>query len=364
MSSFRLHPLAPEAPAAPTLDPAQEQARRQLERIRNALQGGGGDPPRRGIARWFTRETPAAPVRGLYLWGGVGRGKTFLMDRFFDELPFEGKQRLHFYRFMQRVHDELATLKDRPDPLTEVTRRLAGARVLCLDEFFVSDITDAMILDRLLRGLLERGVTLVITSNLPPEDLYRDGLQRERFLPAIRLIREQLTVFHLADGCDYRLRALPEDGAYQVPADAAAEARLGATFRALAGEDAAGTGSLEVEGRAIPVRGLSRESVWFDFRVLCGDARGTADYAELARRFHTVLISGVPVMDAAREDAARRFLGLVDTFYDRGVNLLLTAEAPPEGLYRGQRLRFEYARCVSRLQEMGTRDYLHAPHRP
>ncbi|MFP4245266.1 MAG: cell division protein ZapE, partial [Ectothiorhodospira sp.] len=194
MSSFRLHPLAPEAHAAPTLDPAQEQARRQLERIRNALQGGGGDPPRRGIGRWFTRETPAAPVRGLYLWGGVGRGKTFLMDRFFDELPFEGKQRLHFYRFMQRVHDELATLKDRPDPLAEVTRRLAGARVLCLDEFFISDITDAMILDRLLRGLLERGVTLVITSNLPPEDLYRDGLQRERFLPAIRLIQEQLTV--------------------------------------------------------------------------------------------------------------------------------------------------------------------------
>ncbi|MBK1691901.1 cell division protein ZapE [Ectothiorhodospira mobilis] len=345
------------------LDPAQERAWGQLQRIRDALCG-ERQAPRRGIGRWFTRETPAPAVRGLYLWGGVGRGKTLLMDRFFEQLPFEDKLRLHFYRFMQQVHAELATLKDQPDPLALVTRRMARARVLCLDEFFVSDITDAMILDRLLYGLLAQGVTLVTTSNLPPEALYQDGLQRERFLPAIRLIQEQLTVFHLADGCDYRLRALPEEGVYQVPADTAAETRMADTFRALAGEDAPGTGSVEVEGRPIPVRGLAREAAWFDFRVLCGDGRGTADYVALARRFHTLLVSGVAVMDAGREDTARRFLALVDTLYDRGVNLLLTAEAPPEGLYRGQRLRFEYGRCVSRLQEMRTRDYLHAPHRP
>ncbi|MCG5514133.1 cell division protein ZapE [Ectothiorhodospira shaposhnikovii] len=350
-----------------TLDPAQERAWQHLQRILDALQAAPPRPPARShaITRWLRRTpAPAEPVRGLYLWGDVGRGKTFLVDRFFEALPLEDKLRLHFHRFMQRVHAELKTLKDQPDPIRVVSRRLATARVLCLDEFFVSDITDAVLLHRLLAGLMENGVTLITTSNIPPRELYKDGLQRDLFLPAIDILQRHLEVVHLDGAVDYRLRALEQAEIYHAPLDDTADARLHEAFLSLAPEPGTLGGTLTVEGRDIPVQRLADGVVWFDFKDICDGPRSQLDYVEIAREFHTVLISRLPVMDAAMENAARRFLALVDEFYDRKVKLIVSAEVRPEQIYQGQRLRFEYQRCVSRLLEMQSRAYLASPHLP
>ncbi|MCG5511210.1 cell division protein ZapE [Ectothiorhodospira lacustris] len=348
------------------LDAAQEQAWQHLQRIRDDLLAAPPRPARsHAFTRWLRRApTPAEPVRGLYLWGDVGRGKTFLVDRFFEALPLEDKLRLHFHRFMQRVHAELKTLKDQPDPIRIVSHRLATARVLCLDEFFVSDITDAVLLHRLLAGLMENGVTLITTSNIPPRALYKDGLQRELFLPAIDILQRHLEVVHLDGAVDYRLRALEQAEIYHAPLDDEAGVRLNEAFQSLAPEPGTQGGALAVEGRQIPVQRLADGVVWFHFKDICDGPRSQLDYVEIAREFHTVLISGLPVMDAAMENAARRFLALVDEFYDRKVKLIISAEARPEQIYQGQRLRFEYQRCVSRLLEMQSRAYLASPHLP
>jgi cell division protein ZapE len=306
------------------------------------------------------------PLRGLYLWGGVGRGKTFLVDEFFAELPIREKRREHFHRFMQDVHAGLRRHRNLASPLGRVARDLASrSRLLCIDEFVVGDIADAMVLATLLRALFAQGVTLVATSNLPPSELYRGGLQRERFLPAITLIEKHCRAIQLDAGVDYRLRQLERATLFHGPECDDAGVRLAVEFERLADRPGEKDVRVQVAGRPVRARREAEDVVWFDFRDICEGPRSAADYIEIARCYHTVFVSGVPVMDAGREDAARRFITMVDEFYDRGVNLILSADAgEPGALYQGERLGFEFRRTASRLTEMQGRQYLARPHRP
>ena len=308
-----------------------------------------------------------APEKGLYFWGGVGRGKTYLMDSFYESLPFEKKMRIHFHRFMRRVHQELDRHKGKANPLDTVAESIAcEARVICFDEFFVSDITDAMILALLLEGLFQRGVTLVATSNIIPDHLYRDGLQRERFLPAIELLNRHCQVVNVDGGRDYRLRALEKAELYYSPLGDDAERAISQTFDSLVvleGEIKTDV-ALDIEGRSIPARKVAEDLVWFDFAAICEGPRSQNDYIEVAREFHSVVISNVPRFGPGNDDAARRFINLVDEFYDRSVKLALSAAAPVHELYSGGRLGFEFQRTESRLLEMQSREYLACPHRP
>jgi len=343
-------------------DAAQDHAIARLEELRLRLEAaharGGG---LLGRLRRLRRE-PAKPVRGLYLWGGVGRGKTFLMDLFRGQLAVPSR-RDHFHRFMKDVHARLRGLREREDPLAIVAADIASdARVLCLDELYVSDIADAMLLSGLFAGLVERGTTLVFTSNAPPADLYRDGLQRSRFLPAIALIERCTETVNVDAGLDYRLRQLEKAPLYLDAADPFAEEALALRFEEIAGESGRPGGTLEVEGRDVRLRRRSADVVWFDFDAICTGPRGTSDYVEIARDFHTVFVSGVPVFDAGSDDPARRFIALVDEFYDRNVKLVLSAAAAPDALYRGERLAFAFQRTRSRLAEMQTHEYLARPH--
>ncbi|MGB4858202.1 MAG: cell division protein ZapE [Dokdonella sp.] len=310
------------------------------------------------------RGVRAEPVRGLYLWGSVGRGKTFLMDLFQQSLPEGTALRVHFHRFMQDIHARLRTLSGHSDPLVSVAEQIADQhRVICLDEFFVLDIGDAMILGNLLKALFERGVVLVTTSNTAPQNLYKDGLQRERFLPAIDLIEQHCETVELVSPTDWRLRALKQAPVYHCPADADAEAEMLNTFRRVAGSAGRVDFSMTLNDRHVPVRREANGVIWFDFPALCEGPRGVADYIELARSYSTLLVSGVPQFTRQTEDAARRFVELVDELYDRGVKLVLTAAAPITKLYDGQRLRVAFARTESRLIEMQSEDYLASEHR-
>ncbi|MCC7328834.1 MAG: AFG1 family ATPase [Gammaproteobacteria bacterium] len=345
-------------------DPAQQRAVAALDRVARELARRREAPP---LARLFRRlrRTPPPPVRGVYLWGEVGRGKTFVMDLFCDSLPQGGRLRYHFHRLMYRVHGRLKTLQDQADPLETVAAELASqTRVICFDEFFVTDIADAMILGNLLDGLFRRGVTLVATSNIPPDELYRGGLQRERFLPAIRLIKAHTEVLHVDGPVDYRLRVLEQAGVYHAGLGPAAEAALGRWFDDLAPDAGTSGQAMEINGRDLPTRRRANGVVWFDFASLCEGPRSQDDYIEIARAFQAVILADVPVLGELREDAARRFIALVDEFYDRRVKLIISAAAPVEDLYRGTRLAREFARTRSRLLEMQSRDYLAAPHVP
>ena len=304
-------------------------------------------------------------IKGLYFWGGVGRGKTYLVDSFFDCLPFEEKLRIHFHRFMQNVHRELKQLKDVESPLLIVADKLAQqARVLCFDEFHVSDITDAMLLGGLFEALFDRGVVLVTTSNQPPDDLYKGGLQRERFLPAIELMKRHTRVVNLDSGIDYRLRFLDQAEIYHTPLDSAGEQMLSENFTHMCPDTGQPDVLLEIEGRDIKTVKCGDGVVWFDFLALCDGPRGAADYIEIARQFQTVLIANIPVMGDMENDMAKRFVTMVDEFYDRHVKLIATAATEPESLYTGKRLAHEFERTVSRLQEMRTHDYLAKEHLP
>jgi cell division protein ZapE len=304
------------------------------------------------------------PVQGLYLWGGVGRGKTMLMDLFYDCLPEHDRLRMHFHRFMQRVHKELRELTGTVNPLQHVAERLAReATVLCFDEFFVSDIGDAMILAELLDGLFERGVTLVATSNVEPDRLYHNGLQRRRFLPAIELLKTRTRVYNVDGEVDYRLRVLERAEIYHAPLDGAAEESLQRSFSALAPEACEPEAVLEINGRRIRSRCIADDVAWFEFGELCEGPRSQNDYIELARVFHAVLVSNVRRFTVRNEDAARRFISLVDEFYDRNVKLIVSAEVPVTELYAGERLRFEFERTESRLLEMQSHEYLGRSHR-
>ena len=318
---------------------------------------------RRSPALFPFRRRAGELERGLYLWGGVGRGKTMLMDLFHDCLSV-GKLRLHFHRFMRRVHEDLHSWRGTSDPLRHVADGLADrVRVLCFDEFFVADIGDAMILGELLKNLFDRGVTLVATSNVEPSLLYENGLQRRRFLPAIAALRQH-TVAHRLDGpVDHRLRALERAEIYHSPLDAEAERSLAASFGALAPGQSRASVNLDVNGRPIHARHLADDVAWFEFAELCEGPRSQNDYVELARCHHAVLISNVKRFDTASEDAARRFIGLVDEFYDRNVKLIVSAEAPADELYGGERLRREFQRTESRLVEMQSQAYLARSHK-
>ena len=305
------------------------------------------------------------PERGLYLWGGVGRGKTWLMDMFFQSLPFPEARRRHFHRFMHDVHSQLKELQSQESPLDLVAEEIArDTRVLCFDELFVTDIADAMILGGLFEGLFKRGVTLVATSNLPPHDLYKDGLQRQRFLPAIDLIERHVEVVNVDGATDYRLRQLTQAGTYLLSSAPDTPRRLEALFAELAHHGTSSGGTIEIEGRNIPVIRQSSSAVWFDFLAACAGPRSQNDYIEIAREYQSVIVSNVPIFDSLHEDEARRFIALVDELYDRNVNLIVSAAAPPAELYRGERLAFPFERTVSRLIEMQSEDYLAREHRP
>ena len=342
-------------------DPVQEAAIRELQDLYERLLAG-----RRGRRGFLGRWRKQAPEKGLYMWGGVGRGKTYLMDVFFEALPFPEKQRIHFHRFMQQVHREMRARQGEKNPLTGIARDMARrCHVLCFDEFFVTDITDAMILANLLECLFEQGMTLVATSNIVPDELYRDGLQRARFLPAIDLLNRHTRVLNVDGGTDYRLRLLEQAELYHCPLGDAAERYLTERFATLETEhgDHQEEVGLMVEGRPILARKVSDDVVWFDFRALCDGPRSQNDYIEIAREYHTVLLANVERMGAGADDLARRFINLVDEFYDRAVKLIITAEVPIEDLYAGGRLEFEFQRTRSRLLEMQSRDYLSLPHR-
>ncbi len=304
-----------------------------------------------------------APVRGIYLWGGVGRGKTLIMNAFFDALPFPSKLRVHFHAFMQYVHGELEALGRHQDPLRLVADGLSeDTRIVCFDEFQVSDITDAMLLGRLLGGLFERGVTLVATSNVEPDRLYWEGLQRSRFLPAIELIKTHTRVLHLDGAIDHRLRALERADTYHWPLGDEAERALTRCFAALNPVETREGEVLEIAGREIAATRVAEGIAWFDFETLCATPRSSADYIEVARRYHTVLLANVPVLNDERQDAALRFVHLLDILYERCVNLIVSAAAAPAALYAGKRLGARFARARSRLEEMQSREYLSRAH--
>ncbi|WP_105103183.1 cell division protein ZapE [Microbulbifer pacificus] len=349
-------------------DPAQKAAVAELQDLYERLMAAGGrEQGVFGRLRRLFRARERRPETGVYFWGGVGRGKTYLMDAFFEALPFEQKQRTHFHRFMRDVHRQLKTLAGEKNPLEKVADRIASrARVLCFDEFFVSDITDAMILANLLQALFERGVTLVATSNIVPQGLYKDGLQRARFLPAIDLLLEHTKVVNVDNGVDYRLRALEMAELYHCPLGIGADASLERSFRSLIVEgcEVREKVKLDIEGRPIVATRVADDVAWFGFSELCDGPRSQNDYIELAREFHTIVLADVPRFDERMESQARRFINLIDEFYDRCVKLVISAEQPVESLYRGRHLRFEFERTVSRLQEMQSREYLARPHRP
>lgn len=305
---------------------------------------------------------PSVP-RGVWLWGGVGRGKSFLMDVFYETAPLVRKTRVHFHEFMRAVHRELREIRQEADPLDEVARRIARRyRLICFDEFHVSDIADAMILERLLHGLFDNGVAFVMTSNYRPDGLYPDGLHRESILPAIALLEAHLDVVNVDAGVDYRRQSMAQVPAYLVPAGPEADATLAATFARVA-EVSDEDPRLQIEHRDIVAKRRAGGMVWFDFATLCGGPRSQLDYLEIATRFHTVILSGVPAMNAAMSSEARRFTWLVDVFYDQKVKLLISAECPAERLYPTGAMAHEFVRTASRLVEMQSREYLEAPRR-
>lgn len=346
-------------------DAAQENAVRHLQRLYDDLVA--DSQASSGLFGKLFGKKRQGPVKGIYFWGGVGRGKTYLVDTFFDALPFEQKMRTHFHRFMKRVHEEMKTLKGERNPLTIIGKRFADeARVICFDEFFVSDITDAMILATLLEELFKNGVSLVATSNIVPDGLYKDGLQRSRFLPAIALVKEYTEVVNVDSGVDYRLRALEQAELFHWPLDAEAETSLKQSFQSLLPDctHAMENEALIIENRAINAVRVCEDVAWFEFRELCDGPRSQNDYIELGKIFHAVILANVEQMGVAKDDMARRFINLVDEFYDRNVKLIISAEVELKDLYSGGRLNFEFQRTLSRLLEMQSHEFLSRPHKP
>ncbi|MGB1199147.1 MAG: cell division protein ZapE [Thalassotalea sp.] len=348
-------------------DAAQENAVKQLQRLYDELQS----KPlavtgfKKVLNRWKRVVAKQEPklVKGLYFWGGVGRGKTYLVDTFYECLPFDNKMRVHFHRFMHRVHQELKTLTGQSDPLKIIAKRFAQeTSIICFDEFFVSDITDAMILGTLFEELFAHNVTLVATSNIIPDELYRNGLQRARFLPAIKLINENCDVVNVDSGVDYRLRTLEQAEIFHFPLDEVADSNLDKYFHQLSIEEGVKLKTIEINNRELLTVQESKGVVHFEFSTLCESARSQGDYMEISRLYHTVLMANVKQMNVDRDDATRRFIALVDEFYERNVKLIISAEVAMEHLYTHGGLTFEFKRCLSRLQEMQSHDYLASEH--
>ncbi len=350
-------------------DPAQEIAVENLQRLYDDLLA-KKDTPKVGLMGRlkgkFKKTDVEAPIKGLYFWGGVGRGKTYLMDTFYDSLPFEQKMRTHFHRFMQRVHQELKELDGTANPLVEIGKKYASeTRIICFDEFFVTDITDAMILSSLLQELFNNGVALVATSNIVPDGLYKDGLQRARFLPAIDMLNRYTDVINVDGGVDYRLRALEQAELYHCPLDEKADTSLNRSFESLVPDldEVSENEVIEINGREMKARRCCEDVIWFDFSDICEGPRSQNDYIELAKLFHAVMVGNVPQLGRSNDDAARRFINMVDEFYDSGVKLILSAEKPIHEIYSEGRLEFEIQRTQSRLLEMQSHEYLAREHR-
>jgi len=341
-------------------DKAQLQAIASFEQLYHAL---AHRRPKTGLINRLLKCKPD-PIHGLYLWGGVGRGKTYLMDHFFDAIPFPGKQRIHFHRFMQEIHSELRTLPKSPDPLQIIASRLADKiRLLCLDEFHVQDIGDAMLLAGFFKALFENGVTLVTTSNIPADDLYKNGLQRERFLPAIELIKKHTTELHLDGPIDYRSKLLERTGTYHLNNPEETAKILQQQFNSLAPDNIIMAAKLNINHRDINTVATSDDVVWFDFSSICETARSSADYMEIARDYHSVIISDTPQLSEAKDDVVQRFIHLIDALYDHNVKTIISAATKPAEIYTGQRHAFTFQRTISRLQEMASEEYLTKAHR-
>jgi cell division protein ZapE len=311
--------------------------------------------------------SPHVP-NGLYLWGGVGRGKTFLMDAFYECLPYRRKRRIHFHNFMAEIHHGMKLLAGKSDPLIALADNIEkSTRVLCLDEFHVDDIADAMILGRLISAMLERGVVLLTTSNYPPDGLYPHGLQRQNFLPAIDLLKRKLKVLNVDGGSDYRMLAAAREPMFIVAADAdgdaASEERMAALFERIAAGTPRSEQRIEIQGRKIPVKKSARNVVWFEFKELCCGAHAQEDYLAIAHRYPTVFLSHIPKMTAEQASEARRFTWLVDVLYDNNVRLVASSAATPEAICSNAMASGEFSRTASRLVEMQSRHYLELPHR-
>ncbi len=339
-------------------DSAQKRAVLEFERIYHDIQRN-----RTWWHRLIARRRDQ-PVTGLYLWGGVGRGKTHLMDLFYDTLAV-GKKRLHFHRLMQMIHQQLTQLKGEKNPLSAITARLAAdTQVLCIDEFVVIDIGDAMLLAGLLENLSAHRICLVATSNIIPNQLYRDGLQRQRFLPAIDWIVQHTHTLHLDSDTDYRLRTLQKVELFHSPLDDKAEENLYHSFHELAPEKGSSNQTIEILGRSLSYRYRADDVIWFDFCTICEGERSQHDYIELAKEYHAILIGNIPALGNDKNDAARRFILMIDEFYDRRVKLILTSALPIDQIYQGTRLKHDFQRTYSRLHEMQTHHYLSQPHLP
>lgn len=304
------------------------------------------------------------PVKGLYIWGGVGRGKTWLVNLFYASLPTERKMRMHFHHFMLDVHEKLNNMQKQKNPLTVIAADYAARyRVLCLDEFIVTNITDAMLLSGLLQALFNQGITLVATSNRIPDDLYKNGLQRERFLPAIDLIKRHTRVMHIDGNVDHRIALLEQDDIYYTPITAQTNHLLTQRMESLAPGTIIRDHVLTIHKRPVRTVMQADEIAWFEFNMLCDAPRATPDYIQLAREYHTIILSDVPIMDENMDDKARRFIYLIDELYDRNVKLIISADATPEKLYTGDMLKFAFNRASSRLSEMRSKEYLEKPHK-
>ncbi len=303
--------------------------------------------------------------RGLYLWGGVGRGKSFLMDCFYAASPIEKKIRIHFHEFMREVHRELHELSGLSDPLDELAKRISNRyRLICFDEFHINDIADAMILYRLLSALFEDRVQFVMTSNYRPDQLYPNGLHRDRLLPAIKLLEEKLDILNVDAGNDYRRVQMAQVEAYLTPANAETQTRLGQMFITLIGnQKEVNRPALRIESRELRPLHMANGVVWFDFQTLCCGPRSQNDYLEIAKLFHTVILSGVPYMPPRMTNEARRFIWLIDVLYDHKIKLIMSADVPASELYTEGQITAEFSRTISRLIEMQSRDYLDAPRR-
>ncbi len=350
-------------------DPGQELTVEKLQSLANALRyyelstGRGGWKARLGLAR-----RRADPPQGLYIYGGVGTGKSMLMDLFFESVPMEVKRRVHFHAFMQEVHDRLhawrrATKGDRADPLPELAGALSEeAWLICFDEFHVVNIADAMILGRLFDSLFERGVVVVATSNWPPDRLYDGGLQRERFLPFVALLKERLDILQLDSGRDYRMARLQDISVYHAPLGARAAAAMEQAFTRLTEGATGAPDRITVKGRTLAVPRAARGVACFSFAELCEAPLGPGDYLAIAGRYHAVILADVPVLNTDRRNEARRFMTLIDALYEHRVKLVVSAEAPPERLYRTGDGAAEFQRTVSRLQEMRSKEYIALEH--
>jgi len=311
----------------------------------------------------FIKKKSNNPIRGLYCWGGVGRGKSYLIDTFFHCLPFSEKKRIHFNHFMQDIHAKLKLLPKTPDPLIIVAKELAEKyRIICIDEFHVDDITDAMIMAGFLDALYNEGVTLVCTSNIEPKNLYKNGLQRDRFLPAIKLIEENSEIVHLDSGTDYRLALLEKHGTFHIAAEDESYAIMHQHFEELAYTDIEEQQSILINDREIRCIALSDSQIWFNFKELCQTARSSKDYIALAQDYETLLLSDIPQMDDGNNDSAQRFINLIDALYDHRVKFIATASTEPDQLYLGKGLAFAYKRTLSRLFEMRSEEYLSQAH--